>query len=269
MGNFLSIPESATIQLLEQVASSTIGGLYPIDVSVANAAFGWATDIWGRLKSVFSWLSPIWSKLRTLIRDLLHGAFRKFLADLTLFLHQLRDKLAKWLKPLTDWIKFEKWWLDQVYKNVIKPMLDLIQRVRMTLTVFRLLHVKWAEQLDQYLADLQGQITAAFLRAENDINTLARWVNYIIDPTGIFNPALLFLSQLQTLPALWSALKALPSAAIGAVDAQAQQVAAASGKRTNVIAEIQSRANGPTADDLTRQIEIRALYQADGYFGGT
>ena len=265
MGDLFGLPADQDISFVTQTVNAAIGGLYSVDAAVAEAAFGGLSAIWGALENVWTWLGGVFSNLWNMITNVLRWIMHTLLPDLVRWVNEIRAKITLWLQPLIKLIKFEMAWLDMVYQNIIKPMLLLIQRLRSMLVVFRLLHIGWATSLDQWLASLENRISAAFIQARQDIGVLANWINYVIDPTGLFNLPLLLLSQLQTLPQLWAALANIPSVAIGAVDAQTQATSAASGTQANVLSEMNGRAGGATADDLSRYTDILALYQADGY----
>jgi len=265
VGDFIGLAASDAISFTEQVANDAIVALYGVDVAIvdgANAAIG---DVYGAMSAFPVGISQIWQTIEAAWHDLWTGNFKGLLSDLVALIHEIEADLKYILQPLINWIRFEKAWLDMLYNNVIKPLMNLIQRIRQTLVIFRLLHIGWATTLDQWLAQLEGRISQAFLQARQDINTLANWVNYIVDPTGLFNIPLMLLTQLQTVPQLYAALAAIPSVLLGAADQQAQSVSAASGQRTNILAEIQSRAAGATADDLTAYNAVLAAFQADGY----
>ena len=265
MGDFFGLSAADDIGFVEQAVNQAIGGLYGVDASIAdgtNAAIG---DVWGALSAFPVGMSQIWQTVEKIWHDLWAGNFKGLLTDLVALIHEIEQDLKYILQPLINWIKFEKAWLDMMYNQVIKPLLNLIQRIRQTLVIFRLLHIGWATSLDQWLANLEGRISQAFLQARQDINTLANWVNYIVDPSGLFNVPLMLLTQLQTIPQLWAALANIPSVLLGAADQQAQATAAASGTKAGAQADINARVGGNTSADLTRYTQIQALYQGDGY----
>jgi hypothetical protein len=265
MGDFLALPEAGGVSFIEAVGSAAIAVCYGMLVEVCHAVDSTNADIWGVLHDVAVGNGGIWTDLGKVLSDLIHFQFRQFLSDLVAWLGELRAKIAIWLKPLTDYLKFEKWWLDQVFNHVLKPILDFIQGLRRILLIFRLLHIGWASKLDEWLAGLESELVTKFMQARSDIQVLANWINWILGPGGLFSFPLLLLSQLQTLPQLWAALANIPSQAVAATTAQAQQASRASGTRTGALSEIRDRGDTPTGDDLIRYAQVRAIYQADGY----
>src|SRR5277367_2322563 len=197
MGDFLGLAAADVITFVTQMVNGAIGGLYNIDTAIGNADFGGLSNIWGSLSAVWSWLGGVFSALWNMITNIVHWIMHTLLPDLVAWVNEIRAKITAWLQPLIQMIKFEIAWLDAVYNNIIKPMLNLLQRLRSFLVIFRLMGLGWANTLDQWLASLENRITAAFLQARQDIGVLANWVNYIIDPTGLYNIPLLLLSQLQ------------------------------------------------------------------------
>jgi hypothetical protein len=250
---------------VQQVANDAISALYGDEVSIVDQLFPDVNAAWGGLGDVFSWVSGVFSKLWSIISNVVHWILHNLIPDIIDVLHTLRDKLKAWLAPIVNYIKFQKAWLDALYQNVIKPVLTFLQRLRGVLVLFRLFHMKWAEELDQYIAGIESRITQAFLRMRGDINMLANWINYIIDPTGIFQPYPFMLSAISSVNQLWALIMDAPSWQLGAVDQQNAQTSSVSGYYGNVITEIQGRAGGATAYDLSRQTQITEAFQADGY----
>lgn len=268
MGSFFAWTADQTLGVIDQVVDGAIGALYDIDEVLLDAIKTLASWIWDALKAIWQFLSNVWGMLATWIKAGVHWLFHTLLPDLVRWVNEIRAKITAWLHPLIQWIQYERALLNQFYNNVLKPILNLIQRLRSILVVFRLLHLGWATRLDQYLADVEEQIAAKFLQMVQSVQMVANWINWLTDPTGLFNVPLLLLSQLQTLPQLFAALWGLGNSPLGAADLQSQQADAASGTYSNAQSDIIQRGSNPTTDDLTRYTDIVQLYQADGYVGG-
>jgi hypothetical protein len=265
VGDLFVLPESEDVSFVTGMVQDAMGALYDVDVAVWNWASGLFSDLWDALGAVWNWIDNILQTLWQWIQDAIHWLFHTLLPTLIRWINDIRAALTKFLHPLIQWLQWEKAWLNQVWNNVLKPIMNFIQALRQFLVVFRLMGLKWAAYLDQYLAGLEARIASAFIQAQQEINMIQNWLNFIIGTNGLFNLPLMLLSQLQTLPQLWAALANIPSAAIGAVDAQAQQTMAQSGTFSNAKSTLNSGAGGATSDDLTNYARVSALYQGDGY----
>ncbi len=103
--------------------------------------------------------------------------------------------------------------MDQIFKVWIagalkRKMLNLIQRVRRILVVFKLLHIGIAKKLDNFLARLEGRISTGVLKHLAKTNEIIRWVNLVADPRGLLHPG----GQLASVGGILSAVR-------GALDA--------------------------------------------------
>ncbi len=268
MGSFFAWTSDQTAGVIDQVVGAAIGGLYNIDTTIFSALDSVLSGLWGILQDVWHWLGGIWQALKNFILNSIHWVMHTLLPDLVRWINEIRAKITAWLQPLIKYLKLEKQMLDGFYNNVLRPILNLIQRLRSILMIFRLLHIQWATTLDQYLADLESKITGKFLELVEGLQMVSNWINWLTDPTGLFNIPLLLLSNLQTLPQLWAALWDQQSTPIGAQDAANQTAMAQSGVYSNAKSDITSRGSTPTTDDLTRYTAVSQLYVADGYTKG-
>jgi hypothetical protein len=254
-----------TAGLVDQAMDDTIDVLYDVDQSIASQAFSAITWIWDTLKAIFSWLGGIFSALWDFFKGTLHWLFHTLLPDLIKWINEIRAKLTKWLKPVTKWIHQQQVLLDNYYNHVLRPILNIMQRLRSILVIFRLLHIKWADALDKWLAGLENELVQRFQEERADLQALANWINYIVDPTGLFNLPLLLVSQIQTLGCLFAALFGKQQSAWTPADTQAQDQDANSGHYEQARQEVIDRGSFPTAYDLSRHSDIVNLYQLDGY----
>ncbi len=158
----------------------------------ANFAFSFAGD-----KILWAWLKKIWGAIY-------HGVLVKGLAHL----YELFQKLQAWVKKLKAWL--DRWHaLTRTHQmQAFRRAINLIQRIRKVLVVFRLFHLKWATKLDNWLAGLEGKLIRREMEIARKTNEIIGWMNVILDPRGI----------LRTVPLLQGAGAAL-RAILGALDA--------------------------------------------------
>ncbi len=122
----------------------------------------------------------------------------------------LKSRLKNIFGPVIDILKKVKAWYDLVWKRVITPVLNFLQRIRKALVLLRIFHIKWAEKLDRDLAGLEGKIVRNFLFAKRWFNITASWVSLIIDPAGVLREFPLVLGVLGGINSLWAALFGTP-----------------------------------------------------------
>lgn len=162
------------------------------DISAVNGLFGNLTDYLRKtLSSLWTWLNQLWRWLQDTI-----------LVKIRDLIEKMHDKLAKIFKPLTDLITQYEQMLRDLWQRYVKPLYDFIQRLRRVLVVFRLLGFKWAKELDAYLVSLETKLTKAFMAVYGNLNILADWINYIVDPFGVFQPSVLLGSISQAVGAI-------------------------------------------------------------------
>ncbi len=126
-------------------------------------------------------LSVILDGLKHIISDILHGHLKAVLQDLQNLFHAIRDLFAPILKFIAQ---VQAWYIKYIYRYV-KMVEDIISRVRVVLSLFRILGVKWAAKLDADLARIQGYLTTALQAIVGTLNTVSTWLTLITDPAGI------------------------------------------------------------------------------------
>jgi hypothetical protein len=115
----------------------------------------------------------------TLLYDkLLKGVLTRIVNGIIRVHQWLEEKLA----PVLRFLQRVRAYLDRIFKLYIRPILNLIDRIRKILLVLRLLHVKWAAALDQKLAQIEGTISKIFLEIRGILNNIIDVVNSLTDP---------------------------------------------------------------------------------------
>jgi len=210
---FLSGLGDAIDGALGDVVTWTSGGFATLfgDISgVWDTLTSFISWVWGALTSILGFLSNLWAWLRDHI-----------LLKIITFLTSLFERLRQFFKPLIDAIHRQQQQMMLIWNIYIKPIMNFIQALRRFLLIFRLLGFKWAKQLDAYLVSLENKINLAFLGTLRNLNILADWINFILNPFGPFGPAGILGGIFQAAGALWAIIWGAPSTTIGA-SAQAQ-----------------------------------------------
>lgn len=150
-------------------------------------------DIWSRIKAGFLWVlglkdffGSLFAKLRDLARVLFENGWKGVIPKILETIRRLRARLAALLQPLITYLKHVRAFWDFYFRVYIRPLLNLIQRVRQVLLIFRIFHLKFAERLDKRLSQLESDIAGLFLDSRKQINRLLSYINLVLDPTGLF-----------------------------------------------------------------------------------
>jgi hypothetical protein len=199
-----------------------------------NTALGYTTNVLTYLKktidalfgALFRQLAGIFNTLLAWLKHLRDTWFGKILSKLWTravaiyrAIHNLADKINKTLQQI-------KRIQDYYYDRIFKPIFDLIQRLRRVLAIFRLLHLRWAQRLDQDLANAETRLAKIFLDVRRELNRMADYINMILDPTGLYNAGVWVSTAARSITELASLLWGAQYRAPGAKDLAAQATAA-------------------------------------------
>lgn len=131
----------------------------------------WLTNIWGKLHAVFD---AIWTNyLRGWIKRI-EGIIQAIMNVLAFY--------AYWIQKFINFIL--KIWNTYFYPY-LKAILEVIQRTRVVLELFRLLGFQWAAKLDADLQKLQGYITTVVHDVIGTLNGITDILDLTVDPLGI------------------------------------------------------------------------------------
>jgi hypothetical protein len=183
----LAAAVAAIIQFLNDLVGALIksfNSLYSDIVGVFNFSFDGLTAIFRGLKNLMDKIFKVW-----ITAALNH-------------LWSLYQKLAVWVRKL-------KAWLDRLHKiqqqfvlQVLRRYINLLQRIRKILVLFRLLHIGIAKKLDAFLGGLEGRLISRVFAVFKKQNEIIRWINLVADPRLLLHPG----GQLATLGAIWKGI---------------------------------------------------------------
>lgn len=139
-------------------------------------AIGWVTGFLKKLMSI------IVDGLKHILSDILHGHLLNALHDIQKLFHSLQDLFGPILKFIA---RLRGWFYKYIYPWV-KLVQNILSTVRAFLAAFRILGFKWAAKLDADIARIQGYITAALQGIVGTLNQVSTWLNFAIDPFGLF-----------------------------------------------------------------------------------
>lgn len=123
-------------------------------------------------------LESVWKSVKNIMDQVFHVWVLRALQHLW----DLYQKLLRWIQKLRTWLdKLRR--LQQLYQvQALKRVINIIQRVRQILVVFRLLHLKWASKLDNWLAGIEGKLITRTAQLAAKTNEIIAFINLIADP---------------------------------------------------------------------------------------
>lgn len=185
-------------KVLQQAINTTYANLLMSTAFLYNAI--------GHLSEFFQKLIGIlFGGLKHIISDILHGHLKKVLEDIQALMHALHNLFA----PLIAWLRKLQAIQRQYQLQTLRRLVNLIQRARQILVVFRLLHLKFAQKLDNWLAGIEGKIITREIDIARKTNEILGWVDFITDPFGALRGTAVFGPIGRLLRALAAAARAV------------------------------------------------------------
>jgi len=151
------------------------------------------------IKAVFDFHAQADFGFLDTLKRIWHDILKNVLGPFIALYKAIQAWLLKVLGPIIRWLQKMRAWWDSVYKNVLRPLLNIIQHIRQVLQIFRLFGFKWAKALDKFLGDLQGKLIRNFTEQRGFLNISLYWLAVAINPIGL----------LRRVPGVASALRSL------------------------------------------------------------
>jgi hypothetical protein len=147
----------------------------------------------------------VFGGLAHIISDVLHGHLKNVLEDIQRLMHALHDLFAPLIVILRRLQAIQRQYQLQAMRRIV----NLIQRARQVLVLFKLLHLKFATKLDNWLAGIEAKIITRELEIAQKTNQIIGFVNAIADPFGALRVAPVFGPIGRALRALAGAARAV------------------------------------------------------------
>ena len=126
------------------------------------------------------------------VKNVLDQVFKISIVAALKHLLSLYQKLARWVAKLKTWLDRLRR-IQQLYQvQAMKRFINLIQRIRQVLVIFRLLHLKFASKLDAWLAGIEGKLITRVADYGRKTNEIIGWLNVIADPLQAYKKGLIF-----------------------------------------------------------------------------
>lgn len=227
--------------------------------TLANNLTSLSKIITDGLKAIGAAFDAIWNFLKSIWDNYL----KKFLEWLKDHLVKLYNWLHQHIKSLIDHLKKWKKWYDEHILPFQLKQIALIQHIRQILGILKAFHVKWAQTLDNKLADLQNRIVATIEITRGALNSIINFVGLIFDPSLLIRSTALGGSLLNML----GGLKRIAGfgSGLGITKAQASQMQKDQQMytKTTVTANISTRAQtGLTPDDRQARSDFQSALSA-------
>ncbi len=133
--------------------------------------------------------------VKHVISDIVHGRFLHLWEDYL----KLKAKIKAWFDKHLRWLLELRRRFDEWFRRTIVPILNLLQRIRRVLAIFRVFHLKFAEKLDALLGRLESKIIRNVLVLRQKVNEISTIINLILDPS-------LVIRNVPLLRSIWTAL---------------------------------------------------------------
>jgi len=166
--------------------------------------------IWAVIQLIAGYVVQVFRAVGSFFVHLWESFFKGIFLKLFHALQSLSHWLESHLRPIINFLKKVQKYIDRIYKKYIVPYLRLIQHIRQFLQILKLLHVKFAVELDKVLADVQRDIQGVFLQIRGILNTTIDLLNVLADPTKLLRKPTLVLSMRRTINALIRQVTGLP-----------------------------------------------------------
>jgi hypothetical protein len=189
---------AAVIQAIINFLNQLVGAL----VNVLNFLYAGELGIFGFSKDG---LTKIWTGLK----NIMDQVFKVHVLAALHHLLSLYQKLQGWIRKLKAFLdrlrRIQQLYHAQAFKRVI----NLIQRIRKILVLFRIFHLKFATKLDNWLAQVEGKLISREAELARKTNEVIGWLNWILDPRALFKSVPLFGTARRSLTGILGAARAL------------------------------------------------------------
>jgi hypothetical protein len=101
-------------------------------------------------------------------------------------------------------------WVDYIFKDFIKPILNVISQIRGFLNILRSFGVQWAATLDKFLGQVQQDIQGVFLKVHGYLTAIIGIVSSLSDPLGLFRRPTFVMSLRRIFPSFMRGFTGMP-----------------------------------------------------------
>lgn len=187
-------------------------------VQPTGRAILWAIEAlkWGviELGKSLAWFGDLlkWAggKIVAILQRFWSGVLKPLLGKLEDFVRWVQRQLQRIFGPIIDFLETVAKRIREFYDTFIRPVLDIIDAIRQVLRLLGDFGIKWARELDRFLAKMQEEIDRPFRFILSQINRLLGILERIITIDGLLDRILyvrsLFAYMRETWGVLWQRL---------------------------------------------------------------
>lgn len=154
------------------------------------------------LSGVGDFLQQTVDGVKSIVKNIWNDVILAVLKKILDAYSKLRDLLHKILDPVLKFLHRLRQIYDQYFNQFVKPLLNVIQRIRQFLKIFELLGFKWAKRLDADLGAIENKIIQIYTTIRQNLNLVTTWIQLIVDPTGLLRRNPLFGAIIRSAPEL-------------------------------------------------------------------
>jgi hypothetical protein len=160
--------------------------------------------------NVFKFFINIIGKSISFFHHILNFFFKDIWPRALSIMRHIHDFLEAKLGPIIKFLKKYRDLIDRNYRLYIKPILNFLQKIRQVLAVMRLLHIKFARELDAKILQLEGLLTKNFLQLRGILTSMLNALNAVVDFPLLFRKPVLVLSIRRVFLSLVRVLTGMP-----------------------------------------------------------
>lgn len=169
-----------------------IGSLFvkvgEIIYDVMRAIGPWVQTLVGTVRSVVDTIARHAGDFFRFIANGARGIFSNVLVPvaraLQSWFQKFRDFLHRVFDPILRIVDKINGWLDTVWRKVISPIIDVIDKLRAIFSLLDQLGVSWAGAISNFLRTLETRIYDSFREVRSFVNTFSSWIDLLLDPRG-------------------------------------------------------------------------------------
>ena len=172
---------------------------------------------------LFGWVGGLLSAIGNFFKHAYEWIVRHVIQQIIGVLRVAWDILNGILYPVVKFLRRIRAWYFKHIFPIQHAILEVISRVRVALSLLRLLGVKWAAKLDAELQKIQSYITQSIQDVVGTLNTMQSYLSLMLDPTMILRKDFFAATLFSSLGSLKRATSFGINAPLSATDAQTQQ----------------------------------------------
>jgi hypothetical protein len=166
--------------------------------------------IWGVIGFVADFMLKVFKSIGSFFVHIWNSFFKDIFVKVFNGLQKLSHFLESKLRPIISFLMKARKFIDKIYKTYIAPFMKAIQHIRQFLQILKLLHVKFAAELDKALAQVQRDVQGVFTQIRGILNTTIDLLNIIADPSKLLRKPTMVLSIRRSIHALIRQTTGLP-----------------------------------------------------------